>query len=294
MECMRREHMICLIVLNYNDFRTTEEFVNRIKSYNQIDSIVIVDNNSTDNSYEELSKLSNKKIDVIRTDSNKGYASGNNFGACYALKKYQPEYLIISNPDVIFSSDVVDYLSDYLKYHKEVGAASCKMICTSGIDLPVAWKLPTFIDCLMENLIILRKILGNRLLYNSEELQNSETYVDVLPGSFFMIKSSVFEQVNGFDNQTFLYYEENILAKRLKDINSKCVLLSDKSYIHNHSVSINKSISSVKKRLDIAFRSRQYYCKEYLGCNFLELLVHKITYKIGLFDYLLASMIIKK
>ena len=109
-----------------------------------------------------------------------------------------------------------------------------------------------------------------------------------------MIKSSVFEQVNGFDNQTFLYYEENILAKRLKDINSKCVLLSDKSYIHNHSVSINKSISSVKKRLDIAFRSRQYYCKEYLGCNFLELLVHKITYKIGLFDYLLASMIIKK
>ena len=286
--------MICLIVLNYNDFRTTEKFVNRIKSYSQIENIVVVDNHSTDNSYEELSKLKNKKIEVIRTDGNKGYASGNNSGAYYAIKKYNPKYLIISNPDVTFSNDVVDYLRNYLEIHNEAGVASCKMICTSGIDLPIAWKLPKYKDCLMENLIILRKILGNKLLYNEDELKNNDTYVDVLPGSFFMIKTSVFEKVNGFDSHTFLYYEENILAKKLKDINSKCVLLSGRTYVHNHSVSINKSISSVKKRLDIAFKSRQYYCREYLGCNIFQLLIHKITYEIGLFNYLVASKIMKR
>ena len=63
-----------MIILNYNDLQTTKKYINNIKDYKVLDKIIIVDNKSTDNSYEELKKLSNDKISVIETDDNKGYA----------------------------------------------------------------------------------------------------------------------------------------------------------------------------------------------------------------------------
>lgn len=45
----------CLI-LNYNDSETIENLLNKIKNYNIIDHIIVVDNKSSDNSYEQLLK----------------------------------------------------------------------------------------------------------------------------------------------------------------------------------------------------------------------------------------------
>ena len=59
-----------IIVLNYNDYLTTEKYINDIKRYESLDKIVIVDNNSSKGDYEKLLNLSNEKIDVIKTDKN--------------------------------------------------------------------------------------------------------------------------------------------------------------------------------------------------------------------------------
>ena len=55
-----------LIVLNYNDSATTANLVKSVKSYNTIDKIIIVDNNSSDDSKEKLSTLVDEKIDFIQ------------------------------------------------------------------------------------------------------------------------------------------------------------------------------------------------------------------------------------
>ena len=44
------------------------------------------------------------------------------------------------------------------------------------------------------------------------------TKVEVVSGCFFMIRKDILELVGNFDNTTFLYYEENILACKLKSI----------------------------------------------------------------------------
>ena len=72
--------MNVIIVLNYNDFDNTFHYINRIRNYAKLDYILIVDNCSTDESFERLQKLKDDKVNVIRTDRNEGYASGNNFG----------------------------------------------------------------------------------------------------------------------------------------------------------------------------------------------------------------------
>ena len=78
-----------LIILNYNDADTTESLIRLVKDYSALDHIVVVDNRSTDDSYERLKKHASDKIDVLLAESNKGYATGNNFGAFSALFLYK-------------------------------------------------------------------------------------------------------------------------------------------------------------------------------------------------------------
>lgn len=285
---------ICLIVLNYNDYITTIDFIENTKMIKLIDKIIVVDNKSTDNSLEILKRYRCDKIDVICTNKNQGYASGNNYGFFYALNKYNPQYIIIANPDVDFKESAVEKMQNCIENISNCGVVACKMKCLSGINLPIASKIPSFKDCLLENLIILSKIIGKKFEYDKGKSEDGVIKVEVLPGSLFMINANVFSEIGGFDENTFLYYEENILAFKLKKNGYDNYLIVDEEYIHKHSVSINKSINSIKKRLKIAFSSRYYFCEKYLKCNWIQLIFLKISFIIGLYDYLIAIKILKK
>lgn len=52
----------CFIIVNYNDYKTTYNLIQNIEDYEVIDEIVIVDNDSKDDSYERLLKLKNNKL----------------------------------------------------------------------------------------------------------------------------------------------------------------------------------------------------------------------------------------
>ena len=70
--------MIDVLVLNYNDPQSTIFFVKSVENFSIVRKILIVDNCSTDDSYEKISAMSNKKIIVKKTDKNGGYGYGNN------------------------------------------------------------------------------------------------------------------------------------------------------------------------------------------------------------------------
>lgn len=281
-----------LVVLNYNDAGSTVTFLNYIKAYKKIDKIVVVDNCSTDDSFSELKKKEDTNIDVIRTEANRGYAAGNNFGVRYLSEKYSPEYIIISNPDVLFDEAAVGAILEFLEKTPDAGAVGCRMNCLSSIELPIAWKLPRFRDCLIQDSYIIKKIFGDPLKYKKEEINEEISKVDVLPGSMVAFKNDIFNQVGGFDEHTFLYYEENILAYKLKNAGFTNYLINTCYYDHMHSVSIDKNIASVKKRFELAFKSRLWYCKRYLYANFVQIMLLYIFYKIGIFNYLIYRKIL--
>ena len=68
-----------LVVLNYNDYKTTIKLIQMIKNYDSIDLIVVVDNCSTDKSYKKINEYTNNKVKLLKSDKNGGYAYGNNF-----------------------------------------------------------------------------------------------------------------------------------------------------------------------------------------------------------------------
>lgn len=268
---------IVLIVLNYNDYKTTLNFLNKVKQYNSINKIIVVDNNSSDNSYEKLLEYKNEKIDVIRNKVNSGYASGNNLGVKYAMNKYFPEYIIISNPDVHFEEVVVNKLVSRYIQDKELAIVAPKMNSINFPNEPIAWRLPSFVDNVISNFIILSKILPNKLEYNDLS-EHEEKIVDVLPGSFFMIDANKFKCINYFNENTFLYCEEIILAHKLKEKGYKSIILNNIEYIHEHSVSIDKAYNSVLKKYYLLNQSKNIYTKECLKKNNIYVYLNNIIF----------------
>lgn len=93
-------YSVACIILNYNDAPTTINLVDSIKDYTLIDYIVIVDNCSTDDSWEQMQRYKSDKIHVIKSPKNRGYGAGNNIGLRYSSDTLNADYSIIANPEI--------------------------------------------------------------------------------------------------------------------------------------------------------------------------------------------------
>ena len=96
-----------------------------------------------------------------------------------------------------------------------------------------------------------------------------------------MIDSNALQRVDYLDENTFLYYEELILASKFKSINKKELIDNKVRIIHDHSVTIDKSFKRVNK-YRILKSSQRYYVKEYLKANFFQMALLYLTNKLSL------------
>lgn len=267
-----------VIILNYNDYKTTSKLINHIKDYSEVDKIVVVDNRSTDDSFETLKKYRNKKVHVIQSGQNKGYAYGNNVGIKYAIEKFNPEFITIANPDVIFENSILMKMKDFLRQNLDVAAVNTKIKNIAGQYEPGGTNIPTVQED-FKSMFLLSEV------FKKKEINNfSKEYIDyqILFGCFFMIRSEVIEEIGMFDERTFLFGEERILGHKIKSIGMRQVTLNNLECIHEHSKSINKNISSLVNKYKILYDSRLVYYKEYLNINKLSLYIFYILRSMSL------------
>lgn len=272
---------IDLIVLNYNDYKTTSKFLEIIKDYKTIDHIVVIDNNSSDDSYELLLKYKSDKIHVIKSEKNGGYSYGNNYGIKYAMKEFNTEYIIISNPDVFFEEKVVDDMKKMYDKEERVAIVAPTMLINGELKW-TSWKLPKFKDDLISLSDMLKRWLGDKTLYPKEHFNGEYSFVDVLPGSLFMIPANVMKKIGFFDEDVFLYCEEKMLSKRLLDRGYKNIILNNITYDHQHSVSIGKNINNSIKIYKLMADSTYIYNVKYNNIGFLKKAIYKALVNIML------------
>ena len=267
-----------IVILNYNDYESTKKMIDKIKNYKSLNHIVIVDNNSSDDSYDKLQKLKTDNIYVIKTDENKGYAYGNNYGIKYLTKNYKIDNIIISNPDIIVEEEVIKGLIKDLKENKDISIIA-PLIKQNGEEAN-GWRIPTFKDELLSNINYVHRWARKKMFYpkTDEKLQK----VEVVSGCFFMIRKSDFEQIGYFDEGTFLYYEENIISYKLKELNKNVYVDNELSVIHNESVSVDKNINSIRK-YKILKTSQKYFQKKYVKANIFKIFILRMFYYISLF-----------
>lgn len=277
-----------IVIIHYNDLESLNNLINNIKDYKVLDKIIIYDNNSRDDIKKELKKYNKNNIEVIFNDSNKGYSYAINEASKYLIKELGKCHIIISNSDVIINKE--EDIINLIKLLKDdIGVVAPTIVENDKLNR--GWKNPSpFIDSLMNYVGIHRLIRKKYVFYKDSYYKDSFSYVDVVSGCFFIINSDTFESINYLDDRMFLYYEENVLSKKIKSINKRIVVSNDILIIHNHSISINKNIDRIKK-LKIQKESQYYYHVHYnnigpimklilKGSAFINRQVLKIYYKI--------------
>ena len=122
--------------------------------------------------------------------------------------------------------------------------------------------------------VLFYKVLRNGE-YSNKEYETELLEVEAISGAFFAIKSNVLREIDMFDENVFLFYEEDILAKRLAEKEYKTISLNSEKFIHYESQTIGKTFNYYKKMRQL-FVSKMYYHKNYNNINIFQVVIYHI------------------
>ena len=283
---------IYFLILNYNSYKDTISFVHHIWGQEKVLPllpILIVDNFSSDHSFEILRQefQDYQNIEVIQTQKNGGYGYGNNWGIKYLQQTYNPEFIIISNPDITADITIIPEMLKAFQLDKKIASVSVQMVNRNNIPQMSAWTLPNLFDDIILSVGLLKALLKNPVEYPKTI---EPRFVDVLQGAFFMIKSKSMDEIGGYDENLFLYGEERILGFKLKEIGYKQYFLPHLSFIHHGGKTINKILPRKLSKFRILQKSRRHYHKEYLKQNWTKLFIFDIFTLIGIIEKWISDL----
>jgi O-antigen biosynthesis protein len=236
---------VSIIIVNYNVKELLTQCINSIfeASQNVKTEIIVVDNNSFDGSVDYIKNKfpGHTDIKIIPSDINLGFAKANNVGAKYATG----EYILILNPDTILQEDTIEKTLSFYKKTQNAGAVTCKLILPSGkLDLACRRSFPSPSVALYRILGLSRlfpksKIFGK---YNLTYLdENNTCEVEAIVGAFMLIKKEIYDKVNGFDEDYFMYGEDIDLCYRINKAGYRIFYYPETSVIHFKGESTKKS-----------------------------------------------------
>lgn len=236
------------LILNYKTYVDTIRLTNELLLNDLEDRlIVVVDNASPNESFNVLSTTFKnvKKVEVISSPCNEGYAKGNNFGLNFA-KRYNPQYICIINNDVYFDFSVIRKLEDL--YESIPNVAFLVPVQYNIHNQPASFvnlkKIPTFWDDLKATL----GLRSSKHIYRNDVKIEDLQEVEIVPGAFLFISFPLFQKLGFFYEGTFLFCEERFIAKKVKDNQLHSYILLNEHYIHAHSVTINSEASKKRQR----------------------------------------------
>ncbi len=191
-------------------------------------AISVLDNDSSDNLRDLEKKYSANNIRFYKSGKNLGFGGGHNF----ISDKEQAEFIVFVNPDVKFLEDkTIERLYNRILTDKEVAVIGPRMLSDNEDQIIYdhgeyrglhAWA--TF-------------NLGDSLFRKRE----SETESAWTCGAFLMIRKMFFEKVCGFDENFFLYVEEEDLCFRIRKLGGRVVYYPQVTILHHSSVVADKS-----------------------------------------------------
>lgn len=272
--------LYAVIILNYNTMDDAIAAAESIKKMATTSDFVvcIADGASTKKKDRERCRnLSEQNIVTVCLNQNSGYATGNDQAIDFIRKKYAPKYYVIMNPDVlVLNKGTIEGMIARIEESGEniVGGQPLVWNCYYGDDARIQQnirRVPDYFDlCMLSNLLL--KIICikryKRFVYADKMPYQEEIRYQVPSGAFFIIKTDVFDSIGGFDKNTFLYYEEHILGKKLEKIGRELLFMPQFTVRHEHGKSTgNNRYKTDKFASKCGKQARDYYARQYLNCN---------------------------
>lgn len=288
--------LVRVVVLNFNQAEYTIECVKTIftQDYSSFD-VVVVDNASRDEDYAKLQQQLDPRVNLIRNSKNLGFSAGNNVGAGNISGMAMPEFFFFLNSDTVLEDEnTLSILVKDMQNSPEC-AASSPLINTfsSGIDVRQqiqVRRIPNFIDVLvaysplLKRLPFLNEIYRHHIYADIIPYESRVYRVETINGAAFIMRQSVYKSINGFDEGTFLYFEELILGEQIKSVKMFCIL--NAKIIVGHFQGISSGNRGKKINFDMLkyqINSEKYFLKSRKNLSVCESFIYGLIRSLDLF-----------
>ena len=253
---------LSVVILNYNVRYFLELCLKSVEAaiQNLEAEIIVVDNNSPDDSCEMVENLFSK-VKLVRNKENLGFSKGNNVGVSQA----KGEYICILNPDTVVVEDIFETLLTFADLQENLGIIGCRLIDGSGRFLPESKRnIP-------KPMVSVKKILGNSSVYYASHLNQQDTgKVEILVGAFMLMKRELYNELKGFDEDYFMYGEDVDLSYRVLKKGLDNIYFGGVTSIHFKGESTLKDIAYAKR----FYQAMQiFYKKHFRNYGFFDVAV---------------------
>ena len=257
--------LLDVVIVNWNAGEQILDCLNSLQAASRgsdlikLSSCVIVDNASTDGSLDSLPEFG-LPITIIKNVDNKGFGYACNQGSKIGNSKY----ILFLNPDVRLSLDSLVKTVSFMEEprNQKIAATGIQFVSDGKIQRTAA-RFPTKTSFFYQMLGLDRLWPGRfpPLLMTDWDHEESRE-LDHVPASFLLIRRKIFEDLQGFDERFFMYYEDLDLSFRIKQAGWKIYYLATVQSFHRGG-GTSQQVKS--ERLFYVLCSRVYYVAKHFG-----------------------------
>lgn len=210
---------VSVVIINYNGGAFLQEAVNSVARQTfQNFELIVFDNASTDGSADALDLSQLAQARLIRSDTNIGFAAGNN----RAAEQARGQWLVLLNPDTVASPDWLEKLVAASQAFPD-----CRNFASAQLDL----NNPDLLDGAGDAYLIFGFPWRGGFGRPASELPPSG-WVFSACGAAAMYDRDLFLSLGGFDERFFCYCEDVDLGFRLQLAGYDCRFVSDAIVLH--------------------------------------------------------------
>lgn len=252
---------IAVVILNWNGQKFLEKFLPSLIKYSQGARIIVADNLSSDDSISFL-KNTYPQVELILNKQNGGFAKGYND----AFKQIDAKYYLLINSDVEVSENWLEPLFEAIQ-KENVAAVQPKILAYHNkTHFEHAGAVGGFLD---RNLY---PFCRGRILDACEEdlgQYDGEAEVFWTTGACMLIRSEIYDELGGFDEDFFAHMEEIDLCWRIKRLGYRLLAVPQSKVYHVGGGTLNYESPN---KVYLNFRNNLYMItKNYQGSLFLKL-----------------------
>ncbi len=257
---------LSIIIVNYNSTSLLLEcFQSLLRNMDHYSfELIVIDNGSRKEEIINLEKLKqHNNVFLILNENNIGYAKAVNIG----LKLSKGEYILISNPDVLYMENSIKELVSAFGSLSNCGAVSPRV----WWDERQTFLLPNnelitpgyvFLKNLASHNVYLEQYVLSKWLKKTLLYWKAKKYIEVglISGSCIMTRKNIINMVGNFDELFPLYFEDTDWFLRVKKAGYKLYYVPEANVVHFY----NQSAKQEKESANLKFNlSMQMFLKKH-------------------------------
>jgi GT2 family glycosyltransferase len=236
-------NVTCSIVLYNNASSEILEALNGIMKSSMVGLVYLVDNSPND---DLRTVATNDKIIYLYNPANPGFGAAHNLAINLALQAGSLYHFVV-NPDTYFYGNVIEQMVNYIHKNPQTGMLMPEILYPDGRVQYLPKLLPNPLSIVMRKLKFLKGLndkFNNR--YELRFVDRKTIYrAPVISGCFTLLNLKAVEEVGGYDDAYFMYFEDWDLSRRMAE-KYDTVYFPNVFVYHHYASGANKSVDLFK------------------------------------------------